>query len=140
MGKLGLPPLALNSGSPLGLPSVLYSAPPSASVALPLLLPVDNPHSNNSGILFFDPPNKILLDHLAIDLGIIASSSVGEVTMKKSLFGLLTSMEEMLDVLNTPLGRMAMVVQVFGGVQPQQTLLPPCSIHPTEHLPSQSVY
>jgi hypothetical protein len=109
-------------------------------VALPLLLPVDNPHSNNSGILFFDPPNKILLDHLAIDLGIIASSSVGEVTMKKSLFGLLTSMEEMLDVLNTPLGRLAMVVQVFGGVQPQQTLLPPCSIHPTEHLPSQSVY
>lgn len=60
MGKLGLPPLALNSGFPLGLPLVLYSAPPSASVTLPPVLPVDSPHSNNSRILFFDPPNKIL--------------------------------------------------------------------------------
>ena len=91
-----VPPL---SALPSGLSPGLRSAPPSALVTSLPLRPVDNPHSRNARISFFDPPNQTLLDRLlATDSAIIANSDAGGGdNEEESVRATLTSVEEMLD-------------------------------------------
>ena len=63
------------------------------------LRPVDNSHSRNARISFFDPPNQTLLDRLlATDSAIVASSgAAGGDNEEESVRATLTSFEEMLE-------------------------------------------